>query len=101
MRRTLILTTIGAVALTLGLGVGATLAGSSPISRATNMMTTNGGHMGDIGDMTAMMNGVDTTSMMGTDGMKAMHTAMHDALADSWEHELLDELDETVQLLGR
>jgi (p)ppGpp synthase/HD superfamily hydrolase len=29
------------------------------------------------------------------------YRAMHDALADSWEHELLDELDETVQLLGR
>jgi hypothetical protein len=87
MRRTLFLATIGTVALTIGLGVGATMAGSSPISGAANltsMMTAaNGGRTGDIGDMTSMMNGVDMSNMMGTNGMEAMHTAMHNALADT------------------
>ena len=97
MRRTLILTTISTVALTIGLGVGATMAGSSPISGAANMTSmmnaTNRGHMGDIDDMTSMMNGVDMTSMMGTGGMEAMHTAMHNALAGTVPADVLAACD--------
>lgn len=93
MRRTLMLTTIVAVALTVGLGVGAALAGNSPISGAANMtsMTSiaKGGHMGDGDDMASMMNGVDMTSMMGANGMEAMHTAMHDALAGTVDADAL------------
>ncbi len=97
MRRTLILTTIGTVVLTIGLGVGATMAGSSSISGAANMTSmmnaANGGHMGDIDDMTSMMNGVDITSMMGTGGMDAMHAAMHDALAGTVPADVLAACD--------
>jgi hypothetical protein len=97
MRRTLILTSIATVALTIGLGVGATMAGSSPISGAANMTSmmnaVKGGHMGDIGDMTSMMNGVDMTSMMGTNGMEAMHTAMHAALAGTVPADVLAACD--------
>ena len=68
MRRTLILTTIGTVALTIGLGVGATMAGSSPIPPPAGMpsvtMTGKRRHMNDVDDMTSMMNGNDMTSMM-------------------------------------
>ena len=97
MRRTLILTTISTVALTIGLGVGATLAGSSPISGAANMTSmmtaASGGHMDDTDGMTSMMNGIDMTSMMGTNGMEAMHTAMHDALAGTVDADALAACD--------
>lgn len=96
MRRTLILTTVSTVALTIGLGVGATMAGSSPISEAamaSMMDTANGGHMGDTDDMTSMMNGVDMYNMMGADDMNAMHTAMHAALADTVDADALAACD--------
>ena len=96
MRRTLILTTISTVALTIGLGVGATMAGSSPISgtaMTTMMNAASSRDMGDTDGMTSMMNGADMTSMMGTEGMDAMHTAMHATLADAVDPEALAACD--------
>lgn len=94
MRRTLILTSIGAIALTVGLGVGAALAGNSSMSRATNMMSAaKAGHMAHSDDMTSMMNGVDMTNMMSAGGMEAMHRAMHAALAGTVDAEALAACD--------
>ena len=71
MRRKIILGAVGATALTIGLGVGATLSANSDSTPPTST-----------GSIT-MMDGTDMTTMMGADGMAAMHTAMHDAPASS------------------
>ncbi len=85
MRRTIIIGAIGATALTIGLGVGATLAASDPTPPTaptavsmTDAMT--GTHMNDIEAMTSMMNGNGMANMMDADRMGAMHTIMHEAL---------------------
>lgn len=90
MRRTMIIGAISATALTIGLGVGATLAASDPTPPLpVASVTMTNGHMNDVNDMTSMMNGVDMTSMMGMGGMEAMHTAMHDALAGTVDADTL------------
>ncbi len=96
MRRTMIIGAIGATALTIGLGVGATLAASDPTPTTPTVTMTDamsGNHMNDIEDMPSMMNGVDVTSMMGAGDMDAMHTAMHDALAGTVEADALAACD--------
>ena len=77
MRRTMIIGAISATALTIGLGVGASLANADPSSTAPRNMTTmmgtpNGDHMPDTTDMTSMMNGNGMTNMMDADGMTNM-----------------------------
>ena len=96
MRRTMIIGAIGATALTIGLGVGATLAASDPAPTTpsvTMMDAMSGNHMNNIENMTSMMNGVDVTSMMGAGDMDAMHTAMHDALAGTVDADALAACD--------
>ena len=96
MRRTMIIGAISATALTIGLGVGATLAASDPTPTTPTVTMTDamsGNHMNDIEDMPSMMNGVDRTSMMGMGGMEAMHTAMHDALAGTVDADALAACD--------
>lgn len=94
MRRTMIIGAIGATALTIGLGVGATLAASNPTSPLpVASVTMTDSHMNDVSDMTSMMTGVDMTSMMGTNGMDAMHTSMHLALAGSVPADVLAACD--------
>ena len=97
MRRTLILGTISAIALTVGLGVHATFASGTSLPTGDEMITmmdtANRGNMPDADDMTSMMGGVDMTNMMDTDGMNAMHTAMHEALRGSAAADLLAACD--------
>ena len=107
MRRTIILGTIGAFALTIGLGVSATLASgataaSSPTHFTAELDPAKGRHIADVGDIgnrmgseavTGMMNGHGMGTMMGTDGMDAMHSAMHDALRSSVPAEVLAACD--------
>lgn len=88
MRRTMIIGALTATALTIGLGVGATLAASDPtpptpttVVSMTDGMT--GTHMSDIEAMTSMMNGNGIANMMDASGMDAMHTTMHEALEGS------------------
>ena len=44
MRRTLILTAVGTIALSIGLGVGATLASANPAPPSRTVATTNKGN---------------------------------------------------------
>ena len=94
MRRTIILSAVGTIALTIGLGVSATLASgatysSNPATSIPMMGSANDNMMKGTGmddmmgtdAMTSMMNGSGTGNMMGADGMDAMHSAMHDALS--------------------
>jgi hypothetical protein len=86
MRRTLILTALGATTLAIGLGVGATLASANPAqpspTAATTMMANgNGGQMHDGTGMTPMMGSIGMTGM-DADDMNAMHTTMHAAMSD-------------------
>jgi hypothetical protein len=84
MRRTLILGAVTATTLTIGLGVGATMAASDPLpptstSAVAMIDAMNGAHMTDADDMTSMMSGRGMATTMDADGMDAMHTAMHQA----------------------
>ena len=84
MRRTLILTALGAATLSMGLGVGATLAtGNSmqsiPTVTTTMMGTGNAEHMQDGTAMPSMMG----SAGMNADDMTAMHTTMHAAMSQS------------------
>ncbi len=78
MRRTMILTALGAATLSIGLGAGATLAtGNSmqsiPTVTTTMMGTGNAEHMQDGTAMASMMG----SAGMNADDMTAMHTTMH------------------------
>ncbi len=94
MRRTMIIGAIGATTLTIGLGVGATLAASDPIPPTP----TTSVPMPE--DMTSMMDGNGMASMMGESGMMdatgmdAMHTAMHQALEGKVPADVLAACDE-------
>ncbi len=95
MRRTMIIGAIAATALTIGLGVGATLAASDPIPPLpVASVTTTDGHMDDVKDMTSMMNGIGMTDMVGATGMDAMHTSMHQAIAGSVPADVLAACDD-------
>ena len=97
MRRTMIIGAIGATALTIGLGVGATLAASDPAPTTpsvTMLDAMSGNHMNNIEDMTSMMNGNGMTNMMDARGMDAMHTSMHQALAGSVPADVLTTCDQ-------
>ena len=89
MRRTIILSAVGAIAFTIGLGVSATLASGatepSTPTNSTSMMNGTG--------MDNMMNGTGMDNMMGSDGMDTVHTAMHDALSDSVPADVLAACD--------
>jgi len=110
-RNKMILGAVGATALTIGLGVGATLHANSDSTPPTStgsitMMdatdTMDGTHMDDGAAMSSMMDGTDMTMMdgtamttlMGADGMAAMHTAMHEAVGDSVPADVLAACDE-------
>lgn len=95
MRRTMIIGAIGATALTVGLGVGATLAAGDPIPPLpVPSVTMTDGHMNDVNDMTSMMTGNGMTNMMEAKGMEAMHTSMHQALEGSVSADVLAACDE-------
>lgn len=84
MRRTMILTALGAATLSIGLGAGATLAtGNSmqsiPTVTTTMMGTGNAEHMQDGTAMASMMG----SAGMNADDMTAMHTTMHAAMSQS------------------
>jgi hypothetical protein len=100
----LILGAAGATALTIGLGIGATLyansdstpptsTGSISMMDGTAMSMTDGTDMNDGMAMSSMMDGTMST-MMGVDGMAAMHTAMHEAVGDSVPADVLAACDE-------
>jgi hypothetical protein len=89
-RNKLILGAVGATALTIGLGVGATLYANSDSTPPTS---TGSISMMDGSAMT-MMDGTAMTTMMGTDGMAAMHTAMHEAFGDGVPADVLADCDE-------
>ena len=106
MRRTIILSAVGAIAFTIGLGVSATLASgakfpSNPTNSISMMDPANDSHMNGTGmgnmmgtdAMSNMMNGSGMDNMMGTDGMDAMHSAMHDALSGSVPADVLAACD--------
>lgn len=107
MRSTLIIGTIGATALTIGLGVGITFATGDPSPPAPTAPTTmmdaasddNSGHVPDIDDMTSMMGG-GLTAMMDADGMDAMHTAMHESLRGSVSADVLASCDAAHASMG-
>ncbi len=95
MRRTMIIGAIGATALTIGLGVGATLAASDPTPPLpVASITMTNGHMNDVNGMTSMMTGNGMTNMMDATGMDAMHTSMHQALEGSVSADVLAACDE-------
>ncbi len=84
MRRTMILTALGAATLSIGLGAGATLAtGNSmqsiPTVTTTMMGTGNAEHMQDGTAMASMMG----SAGMNADDMTAMHPTMHAAMSQS------------------
>jgi hypothetical protein len=91
---------VGAAALTIGLGVGATLDASgdstppTPTGSTITMDAMGDTHMNGDAAMSSMMNGSGMTSMMGADGMAAMHTAMHEAFGDSVPADVLAACDE-------
>lgn len=94
MRRTMIIGAISATALTIGLGVGATLAASDPTPPLpVASVTITDGHMNDVNDMTSMMNGNGMTNMMDTKDMNAMHTSTHQAIAGSLPADVLAACD--------
>ena len=94
MRRTMIIGAISATALTIGLGVGATLAASDPTPRPpVAAVTMTGNHMNDVNDMTSMMSGNGMANMMDATGMDAMHTSMHQAIANSVPADVLAACD--------
>ena len=94
MRRTMIIGAIGATALTIGLGVGATLAASEPIPHLpVESVSMPDGHMDDVNDMTSMMKGNGMTNMMDAGGMESMHRAMHDVLAGTIDADALAACD--------
>jgi hypothetical protein len=81
MRRTLILTALGATTLSIGLGLGASLASADPSPShptVTTGMMANGdiSQMHDGTGMTQMMASAGMTGM-GANDMNAMHATMH------------------------
>ena len=86
MRRTLILTALGATTLSIGLGVGATLASGSPAQRSPSVTTMmdngNGGQLHDGAGMTQMMGSAGMYGGMNADDMNAMHLMMHAAVSE-------------------
>lgn len=94
MRRTMIISAISATALTIGLGVGATLAASDPTPPLpVASATMSGTHMNDVNDTTSMMTGNAMTDMMDAKGMDAMHATMHQAVAGSVPADVLAACD--------
>ena len=96
MRRRMITGAIGATALTIGLGVGATLAASDPTPTTPTVTMTDamtGAHMNNIEDMKSMMNGNGMTNMMNANGMQSMHAAMHQAMLGSVPADVLAACD--------
>jgi hypothetical protein len=94
MRRTMIIGAIGATALTIGLGVGSTLAASDPTPPLpVASVTMTGTHMNDVNDMTSMMTGNGMTNMMDAKGMDSMHASMHQALEGSVSADVLAACD--------
>jgi hypothetical protein len=87
MRRTLILTALGATTLSIGLGLGAALASADPAQRGSTVSTMmddgNGGKMHDETGMTQMMGSAGMNGGMDADDMNAMHTTMHAAMSDN------------------
>ncbi len=86
MRRTLILTALGATTLAIGLGVGATLASANPAPPGPAVTTTmmangNNAQMHDGTGMTQMMGSLGMNGSMDADDMNAMHTAMSDRMS--------------------
>jgi hypothetical protein len=77
MRRILILTTLSAATLAIGLGVGATLASADPAQPSPTVSTVMGNGRGD-----EMHDGAGMTQMMGSAEMNALHATMHDAMGD-------------------
>lgn len=89
MRRTFILGAVGAIALTIGLGVSATLASGATLPPTRPGPTT----VTPTDAMANMMTGNGMANMMGADGMDAMHATMHDALRGSVPANLLAACD--------
>jgi hypothetical protein len=86
MRRTLILTALGATTVAIGLGAGATLASPNPAQPGPNVTTAmmaNGdrGQMHEGTEMTQMMGSLGMTGM-DADDMNAMHTTMQAGMSD-------------------
>jgi hypothetical protein len=80
MRRTLILTALGATTLSMGLGVGAILASAN--SAPASSITT-----------TSMMTTTMMASDMMTGDMNTMHATMHAAMEDRMSADLLAACD--------
>lgn len=98
MRRTLILTALGATTLSIGLGVGATLASANTAPRGPTITTMlmangNGDSMHDGSAMTQMMGSTGMGSGINTDDMNAMHTMMHAAMSDHMSTDQLAQCD--------
>jgi hypothetical protein len=93
MRRTLILTALGATTLLIGVGVGTTLASANPTPIIPAVVTSMMGNGAGAG----MHDGTGMVSMMGTgsnvDAMNEMHTAMHAAMSSSVSPEQLAACD--------
>jgi hypothetical protein len=86
MRRTLILTALGATTLSIGLGVGARLASANPAPSSPPVTTTmmadrNNAQMHDGTGMTQMMGSPGINGSMDADDMNAIHTAMSDRMS--------------------
>jgi hypothetical protein len=94
MRRKLILTAIGATTLSIGFGVGATLATDNSTQRiptVSTMMTRTGNmeHMCSSTGMASMMR----SAGMDSDTMAASHTEMHAAMGEHMSAETLAACD--------
>ena len=105
MRRRMIIGAIGATALTIGLGVGATLAASDPTPSTTTTLVSmteamNGTHMHNVEDMTSMTNGNGMTNMMDASGMDSMHATMHQALEGRVTADALAACDRSHTAMG-
>jgi hypothetical protein len=75
----MILTALGATTLSIGLGVGATLASARPAPRSPNVTTQM---MVSGAGMTQLMGSTGMSGGMDADDMTAMHTTMHAAMSD-------------------
>ncbi len=93
MRRKLILTAIGATTLSIGFGVGATLATDNSTQRIPTVSTMTGtGNMEDMSSSTGMASMMRSAGM-GSDTMAASHTKMHAAMGEHMSAETLAACD--------
>lgn len=92
MKRKLILTAIGATTLSIGFGVGATLATDNSTQRIPSTMMTGTGNMGHMCSSTGMASMMRSAGM-DSDTMAATHTEMHAAMGEHMSTENLAACD--------